>query len=171
MFSTCNRWFQAPLPPVWDNKENVPIHHYPTHSNRRNINTTLEAVNARITKFEDKIKRVEGKVDNAKCEIKDIKEKIGSALAIRSKLEDLVREVNRYRTQQLEINSSLRAEIDVLKQALYSGVDSQIKQQGADITTLKQAYNQLYTVAANLYSISNSQFTYSAYPTPAATPY
>ena len=65
---------------------------------------------------------------------------------------------------------SLWAEIDVLKQALYSGVDSQIKQQGVDIATLKQAYNQLYTIAANLYSISNSQFTYSAYPTPAATP-
>ena len=153
-----------------DNKENVPIHRYPTRSNRRNIDTTLEAVDARIAKFEDKIKRVEGKVDTAKREIRDIKEKIGSALAIGSKLEDLVREVDRYRAQQLEINSSLRAEIDVLKQALYSGVDNQIKQQGVDIATLKQAYNQLYTIASNLYSHSNTQFTYSAYPTPAPTP-
>ena len=155
------------------NKENSPDyfpHRYPTRARSNNSDTTMVETKKEIGRMSDKIRGVERRVEDARREITDLRDKIDKALALAPKIDSLAENLDRLKAIQLDAHLQIYDELTGLKNTLRTGIDPQFKQQALDITALKQAYNHLYTVAANLYAAQHPQTSYSIYPTPASTP-
>ena len=157
------------------NQEDLPYHRYPTRYSA-SLRNDKSGNNRRETgRLADRIRKVEGRIDAAKREIKKVNDKILTTLALVPQIEELAGKLESQRKAHVDTERAIRAELADIKHSFGPGFECQLQQQALEIATLKQQMQYLYAYANGLlYSAQNSSTSRtpynSAYPTPASSP-
>jgi len=157
------------------NPPSPPVHRYPTRYAQANTEGKLADIRKTIEDLTEKIKTLEERVKEANHEIDQLKDKIGKALELGPRIDELAEKVEAQRKLQVDTNSVLLSEFATFKHTDRPNLESQIKQQAFEIGSLNQRYQQLYNFAMNLLypsqtASSNARIPYTPYPTPINTP-
>ena len=154
--------------------QDLPTHRYPTRYSNSFGGDRVAEIKRDVGRMGDKMRRMEGRIDDVRREMKGIDEKISAGWALETRIDDLRDRITSHQEAQADINRVLHTELADLKNSLGPAIASHSKTQQSEIATLQQQVQYLYGYAASLFVQPNKTYVKNlsslSYPTPANSP-
>jgi uncharacterized phage infection (PIP) family protein YhgE len=146
----------------------TPTHRYNTRYAAGLTGSMSEETKEGMGRMNERIRRVEARIDGARREIGKINSKITKTLALAPQMADLADRLSTHQEAQADISRVLHAELAEVKATLESSLEDHVQNQAIVIGSLQQQILNLYGYAANLQDAGT--FSTTPYPTPAPSP-
>ena len=134
----------------WNNQENYQPRRNQTRADTTVANEKLAETRRDIGRLNDRVKKVEDRVEAAKKEMKAIEEKANKALALERKIDELAEKLEVQRKIQENTDRAILADVANLTTSVRPNLEAHLKQHEINIATLNQYYQGLYSAMVNL---------------------